>query len=71
MTERLKKIKYIIKESFCGKKKSQEVFADIILSEYAENVRKIWTPQNKHDIIQETDNSQYDVCSTAKSDRKE
>jgi len=60
---KLKKIKYIIKESFSGKKESQEIFADLIFSEYEENSKIIWTQEQENDIIRETDNSQESCCS--------
>ena len=58
-----KKIKYIVKESYSGTRTSKEVFSDIFISEHEGNSSKTWTSEQKHDIIQETDNSQISCCS--------
>lgn len=63
MSDKLKKIKFIIKESFTGKRTCSEIFTDIFISEHEGNSRKAWTSEQKHDIIQETDNSQKSCCS--------
>ncbi len=52
------KTKFIVKESYTGTKSLQNIFADIIISEYQEISKKLWTKEQKSDIILNTDNSQ-------------
>jgi hypothetical protein len=58
-----KKTKYIIKETYCGTKSSQEIFTDIFISENEKSGNKIWTAEQNNDIIKETDNSLISCCS--------
>ncbi len=72
-----KRTKFIVKESYTGTKKSEEIFAKIFISENATNSKKMWTLEQNIDIIEvnpqqvDTDNSQIHVCSNANSVRKE
>jgi hypothetical protein len=64
-----KKTKFIVKESYSGTKSLQNIFADIFISEYGENSKKVWTLEQKIDIIGNspqqvvTDNSLISCCS--------
>ena len=48
---KLKKIKFIIKEIFAGKQTSTEVFTDIIISEHEKDYKNDWTRDKQGDII--------------------
>lgn len=55
-----RKTEFIVKESYSGTKKSEDIFANIFISEYG---KKPWTSEQKNDIIQNTDNFQISCCS--------
>ncbi len=63
------KTKFIVKETYSGTKSLQNIFADIFISEYVENSKKVWTLQHEIDIIGNcpqqvvTDNSLISCCS--------
>ena len=50
--------KIIVKESFLGLKRVQDLFSDIILSELTDNSKMMFSEDDQSSIMDETDNSQ-------------